>query len=389
MPRTPSTTTARPAYESGRAYDVFNASGTQESRQNLFIVAQVGSGTVDDSEGAAAVADIVARTKALTSTVGGAAVPTFDQVVDPLTAPAEAGLVSPDRTTVRVVASFPDEGVDVEERLAPVPAFLDELRAAHPDLRIHGLNNTLANDDISNLVNDDLDNSLRITIPLTFVILLIAFGAAVAAFVPLILAVTSLLAAFGVLALYSQFISPVSPYASQLVVLIGLAVAVDYSLFMITRFRTERRRRDKLPAIATASSTAGRAVFFSGLAVMISIGGLFLLDDPLFRSMAIGTISVVFISVVGSLTFLPAILSILDRERESLRAPVHRPAPRRGHRHLGHRSSGRRCGAPSWPSSSRPASSWRWRHRSCACTSGRATSPRSPIRSMASRPSTS
>ena len=88
--------------------------------------------------------------------------------------------------------------------------------------------------------------------------------------------------------------------------LIGLAVAVDYSLFMITRFRTERRRRDKLAAIATASSTAGRAVFFSGLAVMISIGGLFLLDDPLFRSMAIGTISVVFISVVGSLTFLPA-----------------------------------------------------------------------------------
>ena len=310
-----------PAYESGRAYDVFDASGTEESRQSLFIVVEVGSGTVDDPAGGAAVADIVARTMALTSTVGGTSVPTFDQVIDPLTAPAEAGLVSPDRTTVRVVASFPDEGVDVDERLAPVPAFLDELRAAHPELRIHGLNNTLANDDISTLVNDDLDNSLRITIPLTFVILLIAFGAAVAAFVPLILAVTSLLAAFGVLALYSQFVSPVSPYASQLVVLIGLAVAVDYSLFMITRFRTERRRRDKLPAIATASSTAGRAVFFSGLAVMISIGGLFLLDDPLFRSMAIGTISVVFISVVGSLTFLPAVLSILDQNVNRFRLP--------------------------------------------------------------------
>jgi RND superfamily putative drug exporter len=129
------------------------------------------------------------------------------------------------------------------------------------------------------------------------------------------------LAAFGDLALYSQFISPVSTYASQLVVLIGLAVAVDYSLFMITRFRTERLRRDKLPAIATASCTAGRAVFFSGLAVMISIGGLFLLDDPLFRSMAIGTISVVFISVVGSLTFLPAILSILDQNVNRFRLP--------------------------------------------------------------------
>ena len=311
-----------PARESRRAYDVFNASGTEESRQLLYLVVALGSGTVDDPAGATAIADIVDRTTALTSTVAGAQVTTFDQVVDPRRAPAEAGLVSPDRTTVRVVASFPDEGTDVTERLAPVPGFLDELRVAHPDLRIHGLNNRLANDDISTLVNDDLDASLRITIPLTFAILLLAFGAAIAAFVPLVLAVTSLLAAFGVLGLYSQFISPVSPYANQLVVLIGLAVAVDYSLFMITRFRTERRRRDKLAAIATASSTAGRAVFFSGLAVMISIGGLFLLDDPLFRSMAIGTISVVFISVVGSLTFLPAILSILDQNVNRLRLPI-------------------------------------------------------------------
>ena len=312
-----------PEYESGRAYDVFNARGVSEDpSQDLIIVVSTGTGTVDDETTAAAVTDVVARATALRSTVGGAEVPTFDRVIDPLTAPSEAGLVSPDRTTVRVVARMPGERPAIVERLVPVPAFLGSLREEHPDLRIHGLNGTLANDDIETLVNEDLDNSLRITIPLTFVILLLAFGATVAAFVPLILACTSLLAAFGVLALYSQYVSPVSPYASQLVVLIGLAVAVDYSLFMITRFRTERRRRDKLAAIATASSTAGRAVFFSGLAVMISIGGLFLLDDPLFRSMAIGTISVVFISVVGSLTFLPAVLSILDRNVNRLRLPI-------------------------------------------------------------------
>ena len=312
-----------PEYESGRAYDVFNARGVSEDpSQDLIIVVSTGTGTVDDETTAAAVTDVVARATALRSTVGGAEVPTFDRVIDPLTAPSEAGLVSPDRTTVRVVARMPGERPAIVERLVPVPAFLGSLREEHPDLRIHGLNGTLANDDIETLVNEDLDNSLRITIPLTFLILLLAFGATVAAFVPLILACTSLLAAFGVLALYSQYVSPVSPYASQLVVLIGLAVAVDYSLFMITRFRTERRRRDKLAAIETASSTAGRAVFFSGLAVMISIGGLFLLDDPLFRSMAIGTISVVFISVVGSLTFLPAVLSILDRNVNRLRLPI-------------------------------------------------------------------
>ena len=317
--------------------------------------------------------------------------PKSTDVVDPLVVPPNVGLVAPDRTAVRLVATVPGDNTEIGERLEPVPAFVDQLRADYPGFTIHALNNTLANDDISELVNKDLDASLQITIPLTFFILLVAFGAVVAAAVPLILAMTALLAAFGVLGLYSQFVTPVSPYASQLVVLIGLAVAVDYSLFMLTRFRSERRRHPaplqqptrndylrrvvlvvaaigalviavvvdaaavrivvaaviggiviwsisrlmergdetgKLSAIQTASSTAGRAVFFSGLAVMISIAGLFLLDDPLFRSMAVGTISVVFISVVGSLTFLPAVLAILGDGINGGRLPIlGRPRP--------------------------------------------------------------
>src|SRR6202008_4556817 len=106
---------------------------------------------------------------------------------------------------------------------------------------------------------------------------------------PLVLAVTALLAAFGILGLYSQVFAPVSPYASQLIVLIGLAVAVDYSLFMVTRFRTERRRgKTKMAAIEASSATAGRAVFFSGLAVMISIWGAFLLDHTPFPAGCVG-----------------------------------------------------------------------------------------------------
>ena len=206
--------------------------------------------------------------------------------------------------------------------MAPVGPAIAELQAAHPEFRIHGLSGMLANQQISEIVNSDLDGSLRITIPLTFLILLIAFGAIAAAIVPLILAVTALLAAFGVLALYSQVIYPTSSYAGQLVVLIGLAVAVDYSLFMISRYRTELRRgRSIQSAIHVASATAGRAVFFSGLAVMISISGLFLLDDPLFRSMAVATVAVVLISVIGSLTFLPAVLAILGRRVDWGRIP--------------------------------------------------------------------
>jgi uncharacterized membrane protein YdfJ with MMPL/SSD domain len=278
--------------------------------------------TLSDAAFAGALDDVLARMATLTATIDASSSTVFANVVDPRLAPPEAALVSPDRSTVRISAEIAGDQGAVDQRLDHVRTFLDEIRAAHRDLRIHSLDGRMANQDIQELVNGGLDASLRLTIPLTFLILLVAFGAAIAALIPLVLAVTALLAAFGVLGLYSQAIDPVSPYASQLIVLIGLAVAVDYSLFMVTRYRTERRAgRVKVEAIRVASATAGRAVFFSGLAVMFSIGGLFLLNDNLFRSMAIGTIAVVAIAVVGSLTFLPATLAILGDNVDRLRVP--------------------------------------------------------------------
>jgi uncharacterized membrane protein YdfJ with MMPL/SSD domain len=368
-------TDTRAKYEAAKAYDVFNAGGARDPAQSLYLIVSTPSSTVDDPAFAAAVARMVGQLTAVRSVVDGQQVPTFETVVDPLKAPPASELVSPDRTTARIVGRIKGEGASLEAKVKPIPAVVDQIRAENPGLEIYTLNNTLANKEISEVINNDLDGSLRLTIPLTFIILLVAFGALVAAAVPLVLAICSLLAAFGLLGIYSQVVTPVSPYASQLIVLIGLAVAVDYSLFMVTRFRSERHRRgydshrfyspsvylrrialtavgggaiagailtgspiasiaaivvvlclvawstwrlterggqrDKMQAIQIASGTAGRAVFFSGLAVMISIAGLLLLDDPLFRSMAIGTIGVVFISVAGSLTFLPATLAIL------------------------------------------------------------------------------
>jgi uncharacterized membrane protein YdfJ with MMPL/SSD domain len=313
-----------PKFESGEAYDLFGRSGPQgPPSQQLMVIVAVDGSTVDDPSFSTVIGDAVARLSSARASVGGADQPALDQVIDPLTAPPDQGLVAPDRTAARIVARVPGDGQEVDDRLVPIRPLVDSLRADHPDYEIHALNSTLANDDIQELVNGGLDASLRLTIPLTFIILVVAFGAVVAAFVPLVLAVTALLAAFGMLGLYSQIVGPVSPYAGQLVVLIGLAVAVDYSLFMVSRFRTERRHgRDKLASIGVASSTAGRAVFFSGLAVMISVAGLFMLDDPLFRSMAIGTIAVVLVSVIGSLTFLPATLAILGDGVNRLRVPV-------------------------------------------------------------------
>lgn len=300
--------------DSAQANNVYNAGVKKESSQNLFLIVSNSSIKTSDPAFIATVTKITQALSGATYSENGQSKPIFTQVINPflLPAQAQAGLISPDNTSVRIVATALGTSKEVDNKLGPLKPVMADLKAQNAGYQLLSLNNAWINDDIDMIVNQDLDNSLKITIPLTFIILLVAFGAVAAAVVPLILAITSLLAAFGLLSIYSQLISPVSPYATQLIVLIGLAVAVDYSLFMITRFRSERRKgREKLSAIEVSSSTAGRAVFFSGVIVMVSLAGLFILDDPLFRSMAIGTIGVVLVSVIGSLTFLPAVLSIL------------------------------------------------------------------------------
>ena len=314
------------------ANDVFDGAGTADPHETMTIVITSATSHATDASFRSTVQDVLSRLSAATATVNGTTGPAFRQLVDPYQAPAQAGLVAPDQTGVRIEGDIGGDGAAVETRTEAIAPVLTSIEAAHPAYAIHAVAITLTNDQINTLVNEDLDGALKISLPATFLILLVAFGAVVAAVVPLILAVSALLAAFGLLGLYSHTFGAVSPYATQLVVLIGLAVAVDYSLFMVTRFRSERRAgRDVLAAIETASATAGRAVFFSGLAVMISVAGLFILPDTLFRSMAIGTISVIAVAVLGSLTFLPALLAILGDRVDRGRVPVlGRPRPTGG-----------------------------------------------------------
>jgi uncharacterized membrane protein YdfJ with MMPL/SSD domain len=308
--------------ESDTAYDVLGAGEPVAAAERFVVVIDGGTGAAADAGFQGHVHDLVASLTAAKATVDGAEQPTFDRVIDPFLVPATAGLVSPDGTTVQVVGNIPGERDVIEQKLVPIPATVDATRAALPNAQVHVISNTLINKDITGLINEELDGSLRLTIPITFLILIAAFGAIVASVIPLLLAITSLAAAYGFLALYSQIVGAVSPNATQLIVLMGLAVAVDYSLFMITRFRTERRRGATVPAaIETSSSTAGRAVFFSGIAVVISLGGLVTLGVSLFTSMAVGTMAVVLVSVIGSLTFLPATLAIVG-DRVNLGRPL-------------------------------------------------------------------
>src|SRR5262245_21870854 len=133
-------------FETARAYDVFNAAGTPEEEpvhRTLMVV-----GDPDGPLADATLDDLVARVTAATADVDGGSEPLFANVVDPRLAPPEAGLVSADRSAVRIAPDVPGEVAALEARLAAMRTFLDELRAAHPDLEIHSLDGTLANEDI-------------------------------------------------------------------------------------------------------------------------------------------------------------------------------------------------------------------------------------------------
>lgn len=306
--------------ESAKAEQVFADAGAGVPAEAFYLVVRNPALTAGDPAYRAVVADLVARLDRATDGTGHQA---LTGLADPYAAPPEAGMVSADGTSVRLAGQVTGDAAAITAKAAALRPVVGQAQDAYPGFEIHALSNTLINEDLNKLVGDDLDGSLKLTLPITFLILLIAFGAMVAGIVPLVLALSALLGGFGILGIYSQVVGPVAMSTSQLVVLIGLAVGVDYSLFMITRFRSERRAgRAKLEAIEIASGTAGRAVFFSGLAVAVALAGLFLVRVDILDSMAVGMIGVVLVAVIGSLTFLPATLSLLGDRVNRGRLPI-------------------------------------------------------------------
>ena len=177
-------------------------------------------------------------------------------------------------------------------------------------------------DALATTVEQDLGKAGMLSLPITLVILVIAFGALVAAGIPLLLALTAVFATFGVVAGTSH-VFPMANEAGALVLLIGLAVGVDYSLFYLKREREERAAgRSERAALEAAAATSGRSVLVSGLTVMTAMAGMFLTGDPVFESFAIATIAVVAIAMIGSLTVLPALLSRLGDRVDRGRVPL-------------------------------------------------------------------
>ena len=175
---------------------------------------------------------------------------------------------------------------------------------------------------VSALVDEDFQRIMLITLVLGLTIMIIAFRAVVAALIPLVLALGAIFTTIGIATVLSQSMAMVDIY-TEVVLLMGMAVGIDYSLFIISRYRTERNAgRSKLDAIAVASDTTGRAVFYAGATVVLSLAGLFLTFTSIFTSLAFGAIVVVLIAIIGSLTLLPALLSILGDNINRLRVPI-------------------------------------------------------------------
>ena len=202
---------------------------------------------------------------------------------------------------------------------------VDDVQKRHPAFYIDESGSASTGKAADDAFAGMIETAGLISIPLTLAILLLVFGSVIAAFVPLLLALTAVMATTGLVSLPSQIV-PMDENVGAVVLLIGLAVGVDYSLFYLRREREERAAgRSERAALEAAAATSGRAVLISGVTVLIAMAGLLLSGDKTFMSFSIATMMVVAVAMIGSLTVLPAVLSKLGDRVEKGRAPlVHR-----------------------------------------------------------------
>jgi len=259
----------------------------------------------------AAVTDLVAR---LSRT------PSVAAIRSPL-APSNQGQISRNGRAALVTFQITGDPDTATDRVAPALAATAAVQRAYPTLFIGELGYASTNRAANTLVSDDFHKAEATSLPVMLFILALAFGALVAAGVPLLLGFTAVLAAIGITELLSHVVH-VEASITSVILCIGLAVGIDYSLFYVRRTREERARgRTPADALNTAAATSGQAILISGLTVMIAMTGMFLMGNQIFTSFGMGTVLVVAIALTGSLTVLPAVLSMLGDRIDRGRIP--------------------------------------------------------------------
>jgi RND superfamily putative drug exporter len=305
--------------ESGRVQQILNDEFEQPASE--IVLVQSTTLTTASPRFRAGVNDVIRRLQAQPDAV---------DIESPF-APGNEGQVSADRRSVLVEFDIRGDSDDAADKVDPILATVSEAQSTHPELTIGEFGGGSADKEINEQFGKDLLKAGLLSLPLTLIILLLTFGALVAAGIPLVLALTAVLATMGLLALPSQLLA-MDQFVGAVVLLIGLAVGVDYSMFYLKRAREERALgRAPCASIEAAAATSGRSVLISGLTVIVAMAGMFFSGDPSFTSFAVATMMVVAVSVLGSLTVLPALLSKLGDRVNKGRVPfLKRPDQRIG-----------------------------------------------------------
>ena len=232
----------------------------------------------------------------------------------------ETGLVSADQASALVPLEFAGPLEDAADKTDVVVSAVAAIQEAHPDFYVGSFGES-TNKALNDSFAEDLKTAGLYSVPVTLLILLIAFGAVVAAGIPLLLGLSAVLGTLGLVSLVSHVV-PMSESTSALVLLIGLAVGVDYSMFYLKREREERAAgRSEGAALEAAAATSGHSVLVSGVTVIVAMSGMLLTRDATFASFGIATMMVVSVAMLGSLTVLPAVLSKLGDRVDRGRVP--------------------------------------------------------------------
>ncbi|HKX25617.1 MAG TPA: MMPL family transporter, partial [Actinomycetota bacterium] len=292
--------------ESVQAQEVIDEkfSGGEEVASTEFFIVGSQSLTVDDPEFEQAVRGLQEEIGSLGEELAGPPVTYYDVAEQ---APDQAaGLVSDDGQATLISVPLVDTEVST----------IEDLRAVAEDAKPEGFSVQVAGQgvlfaDFTEMAEEDLRRGETIGIAIALIILIVVFAAVVAAIVPVVMAVFAIAVALGLVSLIGQVVD-FNLFVTNMVSMIGLAVGIDYSLFIVSRYREERKKGfDKLEAIGASGATANRAVFFSGLTVVIALAGMFIIPASIFQSLAAGAILVTVAALAASMTLLPALLGLL------------------------------------------------------------------------------
>ncbi|MER5661986.1 MMPL family transporter [Streptomyces mirabilis] len=249
--------------------------------------------------------------------------------VTDVTSPYDTKTISRDGRSALVQFDIRGDADTAGDRVEPVLNAVKGVQKDHAGLRIEEIGGASMQKTFSDAFGDDFKKAEYSAVPVALGILLIAFGALVAALLPVALALTAIMATMGLMGIVSH-LQPMSDTANSVMLLVGLAVGVDYCLFYLRREREEREAgRDAGAALRIAAATSGRAIVVSGVTVCVAMAGMLFTGLAEFEAMGLASLMVVAVAMVGSVTVLPALLSLLGERVEKGRLPFLHPDKRR------------------------------------------------------------